>query len=270
MSSFTDIKSVDSMILFLQEKGKNHENYYHYTTWDAVKKIISGTSFLLTRGNSLAINDQHEAHMQGSWDEWNKTYIGSFAFGSAENMAMWGLYGLPWSDAVRLTIPKDKMNVWVNSIKQINLFENGKTAPFRDSFDVSLNDVAYVSEDKGVQKYSHYGRHITASKGHPLYGMNTLKEMTGYVKNYAWQYENEVRMRIHLHHSTGYEKILIDVPEEVINSIEITVGPYFKWKSEELYERLQHEGRIKDSAFKELVNYRELCSLCQHGSFVKK
>ena len=126
------------------------------------------------------------------------------------------------------------------------------------------------SEDKDIQKYSHYGRHITAPKGHTLYEIDTLKEMTGYAKNYAWQYENEVRMRIRLHHNTGYEKILIDVPQEVIDSIEITVGPYFKWKNEELFEQLQHEGRIKDSAFRGLVNYRELCSMCQHGSFARK
>ena len=65
-------------------------------------------------------------------------------------------------------------------------------------------------------------------------------------------------------------ELLIDVPQEVIDSIEITVGPYFKWKNEELFEQLQHEGRIKDSAFRGLVNYRELCSMCQHGSFARK
>ncbi len=164
------------------------------------------------------------------------------------------------------------MNVWVNGIKHIHLFENGNDLPFHDSFEVSLNDMVYASEDgdRGIQKYSHYGKHITVTKEHPLYGMDASKEMTGYVKDYAWQYENEVRIRIHLPHSTGYEKIQITVPKEVIDSIEITVGPYFKWKNEELFEQLQHEGKIKDSTFRGLLNYRDLCSMCQHGSFVKK
>ena len=100
-----DIKSVDSIINYLEQKGKNHRVYYHYTTWESLKKIMENKSFLLTRGNSLKINDQHEANKKGVKEVWDRTYIGSFAFGSSENMAMWGLYGLPWEDAIRIAIP---------------------------------------------------------------------------------------------------------------------------------------------------------------------
>lgn len=87
-AQLADVTSIDSLIQFLSDKGKNHEQYYHYTTWSSFEKIYQNQSFLLTRGNSLHINDQHEAHMKGTWDEWNKTYVGSFSFGHAENMAM--------------------------------------------------------------------------------------------------------------------------------------------------------------------------------------
>lgn len=40
MAKLSEVKSIDSMIAFLKEKGKNHECYYHYTTWDSLKKII--------------------------------------------------------------------------------------------------------------------------------------------------------------------------------------------------------------------------------------
>ena len=263
-----EIKDVASMIAFLKEKGVNHDKYYHYTTWDSLKKILKYKTFLLTRGNSLNINDQHEAHMKGSWEEWNKIYIGSFAFGPSENMAMWGLYGLPWHDAVRLSIPKHKMNTWVDSIQEIKLFENGKTESFHDSFDASLNDVVYASGAEGDPiKYIYRGKNLNAKL--PL-GADKAKEMTGYVKNCAWQYENEVRLRIRLNHDTGFERIQVSVPDEVIDSINVTTGPYFRWKSEDLYEQLIHENRIKESGFKNLVRYKELCSMCQHESFVKK
>lgn len=272
MAKITDVKDIDSMIAFLKEKGGNHEYYYHYTTWDSLTKIIQNKTFLLTRGNSLRINDQHEAMMKGSRDEWNKIYIGSFAFGSSENMAMWGLYGLPWQDAVRLSIPKEYMNKWINSINQIQLFENGRTVDYQGGFKISLNDIVYVGGKKGSDNLflTHYGKSITVSDTYPLYGIDTAPEMTGFIKNYAWQYENEVRLRIRLAHDTNYEKICVSIPEDVINSITVTKGPCFKWKNDDLNHRLIQEGRIIDSGFENLVKYRDLCELCQHKSFLKK
>lgn len=269
---FTEIKNIDAMISFLKEKGGNHDCYYHYTSWDSLTKIFEHNTFLLTRGNSLSINDQHEALMKGSWEEWNKIYIGSFAFGSAENMAMWGLYGLPWQDAVRLSIPKEKMLQWVGGIKEIKLFENGQVSDYKDGFDLSLNDIVYVNGKKGTNnlQLAYSRKYITASDTYPLYGIDTAKEMTGYIKSYAWQYENEVRLRIRLAHDTGYEKISIVIPEDIIESISITTGPYFKWKNDKLYRKLIDEGRVVESGFKNLVRYRELCDMCQHEKFLKK
>ena len=272
MSKITDIKSIDSMIAFLKEKGSNHEYYYHYTTWDSLSKILQFKTFLLTRGNSLSINDQHEAHMKGSWEEWNKTYIGSFAFGSSENMAMWGLYGLPWQDAVRLSIPKEKMLHWVSSIKRITLFDDGPVSEYNGGLAITLNDIVYVGGKRGSNnlQLTHYRKSITVSDTYPLYGIDTDPKMTGYIKNYAWQYENEVRIRIRLSHDTGFERISVAVPDNVIDSMVITTGPYFRWKNDNLYCKLSDEDRIIESGFKNLVNYKELCTLCQHESFLKK
>lgn len=272
MSNFTDIKDIDSMISFLKEKGSNHDCYYHYTTWDSLSKILQFKTFLLTRGNSLSINDQNEAHMKGSWGEWNKTYIGSFAFGSSENMAMWGLYGLPWQDAVRISIPRQKMIQWISSIKRIKLFDNGADSEYNDEIDVTLNDIVYVGGKRCSSDLilKHSGKSITVSDTYPLYGIDTDPKMTGFIKNNAWQYENEVRMRIRLSHDTGYDRISVAVPDDVIDSMMITTGPYFKWKNDNLYRKLISEDRITESGFKNLVNYKELCTLCQHESFLRK
>ena len=272
MSKITDIKDIDSMISFLKEKGSNHEYYYHYTTWDSLSKILQFKTFLLTRGNSLRINDQHEAHMKGSWEEWNKTYIGSFAFGSSENMAMWGLYGLPWQDAVRISIPKDKMLDWVSSIKQVTLFDDDQVSDYNGGIAVTLNDIVYIGGKRGSNdlQLTHYGKSITVSDTYPLYGIDTDPKMTGFIKNYAWQYENEVRIRIRLSYDANYEKISVSVPDDVINSMFITTGPYFKWKNDDLYIRLVKEDRIIESGFKNLVKYKELCDLCKYKSFRRK
>ena len=271
MRRISGVKSIDDMISFLKEKGRKHENYYHYTSWDSLTKIFQYKTFLLTRGNSLKINDQHEALMKGSWEEWNKIYIGSFAFGSSEIMAMWGLYGLPWRDAVRLCIPGDKMIQWLDSIKHIELFDDGQIIDYKDDFEIGLNDIVYVGGKKGATPLTltHYGRSITVSDRFPLYGIDTAKEMTGYIKNYAWQYENEVRLRIRLTHDAGYERISVNVPDDVIDSITVTTGPCFMWKNDELYCRLIDNNRITESGFKNLVKYKELCDMCQHSFTLK-
>lgn len=243
MLKFKEIKSIDSLINFLKEKGGNHDNYYHYNTWDSLSKIFYNKTFLLTRGNSLSINDQHEALMKGSWKEWNKIYVGSFAFGSSEIMAMWGLYGLPWSDAVRMSIPKEKMRRWVNSINSIKLFENGQVVDYKGEFDASLNDIVYITSNHVSYdvRLTHRTKSITVSDTYPIYGADTVEEMTGYIKNYAWQYENEVRLRIRLAHDIGYERICIDIPNDVIDSITVTTGLYFKWKGDDLQVQLTEE-----------------------------
>lgn len=272
MSAINDVKDIDSMISFLKEKGKKHKNYYHYTSWDSLTKIIQNKTFLLTRGNSLYINDQQEALMKGSRNEWNKTYIGSFSFGNAENMAMWGLYGLPWQDAVRISIPQNKMNSWINNITQVDLFENGHTYDYHGDFDISLNDIIYVNGESGSNalQLTHRQKSITVSDTYPLYGIDTTPKMTGFIKNYAWQYENEVRLRIHLANDTGYDRISVPIADDVINSITVTTGPCFKWKDDLLYRSLVNKCRVSESGFKNLVRYKALCDMCQYNSFVKK
>lgn len=123
-----DVTDVDALVSFLKTKGENHKCYYHYTSWDSFLKIYENASFLLTRGNSLNINDQHEALMKGSWSTWNRTYIGSFAYGQSENMAMWGLYGQPETDAIRIAIPRAEMLNWIHGTKEVYIWDG---APHR-------------------------------------------------------------------------------------------------------------------------------------------
>ena len=271
MESKKSLQSIDEVIDFLKHKGSNHKYYYHYTTWDSLSKIIRNKSFLLTRGNSISINDQHEALMKGSHELWNKTYIGSFAFGSSENMAMWGLYGLPWEDAVRVAIPKQEMLKWIYGIKEVYIWNNRKIDKI-DEFDLSLADMLYVSGSSTGKdmKLTHKERSWSTINMPGLHRLDTAPQMTGYIKNFAWHYENEVRIRIQLPYSTGYEKILLDIPQSTIDSFQITTGPNFVWKDDALFKQLIHNGRINESSFNGLVKYRELCSLCQHKSFERR
>lgn len=271
MNDLRSLRNIEELIEFLETKGSNHNNYYHYTSWDSFKKIYTSKSFLLTRGNSLSINDQHEALMKGSWEMWNKTYIGSFAFGSSENMAMWGLYGLPWEDAVRISLPKEEMLCWLKSISSVCLWDKdvkGSVIPSK----LSLTDIVYVGGTKGScdLKLTHNDKSFSTSHHPQLHELDKSAKMTGYIKNYAWHYENEVRIRVELPKDTGYEKIRLNIPKETIDAMQVTTGPYFRWKDDALYQELCDQNKISESGFKNLVRYRAICSMCQHENFVRK
>lgn len=258
---------IGQIIEILEKKGGNHNSYYHYTTWDSFEKIAMNRSFLFTRGNALSMNDQHEPQ-KGSWEIWNKTYIGSFSFGSAENMAMWGLYGLPWEDAVRLEIPKEQMIQWVKSINFVTLW-NGTDGRIVSNCNVTLADIIYIDGKVGSTdiRLSRANTSKSIAKFPELHGIASDPRMTGYIKNYAWHYENEVRLKIELPHNVGYDKIKVNVPAELIDSIKVTTGPNFQWKDSKFLDELDAAGRVKPSGFTNLLRYRSICSMCRYNGF---
>ena len=104
--------------------------------------------------------------MKGAWEVWNRTYIGSFSFGDAENMAMWGLYGLPWEDAVRIAIPKREMLKWIENIRDVYLWENGTRRECVSDFKISLTDIVYVNGHKNDMdlRLTHADKNTTIAK----------------------------------------------------------------------------------------------------------
>lgn len=207
--------------------------------------------------------------MKGTWEEWNKTYIGSFSFGAAENMAMWGLYGLPWEDAVRIAIPQKAMLNWIDGIDTVYLWDKNGSQPI--SAKICLSDMVYVSGQSYSNKLqlTHRDSTFDTTNKRGLYGVSSDPRMTGHIKNYAWKYENEVRLHIRLTQSTGFEKILVKIPPSVLSEITVTTGPSFVYKGDDLQQLLWAEGRIENSGFENLVKYRPLCSLCNNGPFTR-
>lgn len=227
-------------------------------------------SFLLTRGNSLFINDWHEAFVKGAREEWEKTYIGSFSYGYTENMAMWGVYGVPEEDAIRIAIPRKAMNDWINDIREVYLWNNEPESWTLG--EIHLGDIVYANgkSNSNDLQLTHNNHSIYTITKNGLHGVDTDLRMTGCIKNYAWRYENEVRLHIHLTQKAECEKIMVKVPMAVLDTMEITTGPSFQCKQDTLYERLKNEGKINSSSFKNMVHYRRLCSFCQNSPFVRK
>lgn len=40
-----EVRRIEDLINYLQQKGRNHKCYYHYTTWDSFEKIYQNKSW---------------------------------------------------------------------------------------------------------------------------------------------------------------------------------------------------------------------------------
>ena len=96
---------------YLTEEGNKHKRFYHFTNSESVNAIINNRTLRLTLGDSKKLNDRHEFMVNGKPEVWERTYFACFSYGISENMAMWGLYGLPSKEAVRLTFNKEIVNI---------------------------------------------------------------------------------------------------------------------------------------------------------------
>ncbi len=269
-----EFNEVENMIEYLQTKGSNHKMYYHYTNLDNAINIIKSGYWHLSLGD--AMNDKHEL-TKGTVEKWRKTYISSFAYGNGENMAMWGLYGLPWEDAVRIGIPGILMKEWISNVENF-FFINKKTD---NSFEYErgsvikplLTDVAYVTGKNDDINYRIVRDRdaIRLTNERTFSRINNLDKITGYIKNAAWSYENEVRIKVELEEAMVNSKIAIKISEDVLNNLELTAGPWIMDNLSELTtERLMRKNcdfEFKEcnySSFRRLVDLRNVCSFCNY------
>lgn len=280
IKKFKSVESIEDVLFFLEVKGNNHNYYHHYTNLENLIKMVHSKFFLLTRGNSININDQHEYRAKGSAECWDRTYLGSFSFGESENMAMWGLYGLPWDEAIRISIPKKVMKKWIAGTADVYSakFVDGalKTQQLRTPFRARLSDIVYIDGKQGSNSSKLFwnSESLFLQEKALLRGIDLEPQMTGFIKNDAWKYENEVRVHIQLQKAVEEERLAIKITDEVISSLMITVGPYFKGNIiDKINEKIPfalNDTQIEESGFKDLVKYRSLCTMCQHENFIRK
>ena len=139
---------------------KHKGGLFHYTTLDRLKRILTGRKLFLTHPSYL--NDRLEAV-----DLKDTMYLACFGFGREENIGMWGNYGRPREEAVRVQFPFRAIKKRVELLK---LTKKGvyavRTDDGRMSFDelkqekiqsVLFHDVGYVgSSGKSVEHCRSY------------------------------------------------------------------------------------------------------------------
>lgn len=97
-----------------------------------------------------------------------------------------------------------------------------------------------------------------------FFGILQRSELTGYIKDEAWSYEKEMRIKCQIDNIGGdIKKISIPIPEYIIDDIVITAGPLFKGNlQEKLREEISRTIECKTSKFHKKLNIDSRCSRC--------
>lgn len=137
---FKEIRAADDLRTFLIEKGQGHQNYRHYTTLDGIYGMLKSGYIWMSRGDQM--NDMQEL-TKGNISDWESIYLSSFAYGKSENIAMWGIYGLPHNEAASISFPSRVFSKWIPGNKTIYDPED-KYKEIDCDFQIQLTDVVYA------------------------------------------------------------------------------------------------------------------------------
>ncbi len=270
MKNFDELTGADGVVVFLEEQGGKSEFFCHYTTFDVLKKILTKDKsyFFLTRGNSKRLNDRHEYQCKGSDEVWERLYIGCFGTDKLERVAMWGLYGVPREDAVRIEIPGGVMRKWLvqkPNVYAVDYEGNATENKIEDSNIeyLRLARISYIKEhtDRNLVLTYKCRNKIHELKTDTLFDREAI--LTGFLKNITWEYEAETRIRLLLKESLSPEQLALELSDEIKSTITVTLGPNFKMNNDRMKVFKQLSPDYKESKFTGKLNYRIPCDVCK-------
>lgn len=267
---FLELTNLDAVRAFLGRRGESHRNgYFQYTGLRAYKGMLDSEMLHLSLG--CRMNDLAEP-FKGDPNKWGRTYVASFAFGKLENVAMWGIYGNPFREAVRIRFGQKELLADVQAVKEcrqvVSVVIKGSGGSFRyepldcgldNGIDISVHDVSYWTGASLVWD----GNKLTSRKCTDVAAATRNPLMTGYVKNFAWQYEHETRIVITLPRTIARPPDVIAIPfPTAIRNAQITLGPC---TTRSLFEQIVGTpvGSDERSYLTNQVMLRFRCDMCK-------
>ena len=213
------------------------------------------------------MNDRLE-YENGDLSRWQNIFFACFMTDVQENIGMWSMYGQPWEDGVLLRIPKKNVVEWVKDIKTIheiscvNFEPTGKKINIDENNKVFLSSIAYSNCDNPDDSERVTWSNVTNVK---IKNATHLSNLTGYVKDSAWDYEREIRIKAVLSEGHGFSRVAIEIPDNVLDSMTIISGPMFKGKLEErLQAEIKKRVQISNSLFADRLKIHNACYKCKY------
>jgi len=263
-SDFSTISDANELISYLcnLKKIDNNDLLCQYTNIRAVISIIKSGYWYL--GSPLNMNDGLE--LESSPELKKGVFFSSFMSEKRESIAMWSMYAQPWEDGVKISIPANIIKKWVTDTNIIYNADTSSKQPIMDKF-VQINKFKIFISRIAYSTTGANGNIVRLQCGN---AKNELlkdisdRSLVGYVKDEAWSYENEIRLRVDLSSDIDFKGVSIKVPEYLINAMTITKGPRF---TGDLLEKLEKEVRLSfnvdSSMYFGKLNYTP-CDKCSY------
>lgn len=264
-TNFSEITNCRDMLSYLRDIDKRirpGKVLCHYTNVKVALAIINGGFWYI--GSPKNMNDGLE---YSKVDEtlWSNLFFASFMIDQKESIGMWSMYAQPWNEGVMISIPSEIFKRWVKEAERVykaNPSTKSTESEFYESpkmVSISAPRVMYYNHmPKEKENLFSCGR----ANNSILCVDNIYNEMVGYVKDDAWSYENEVRLRVDVDKDLECEAVSLKIPDYVYDAMIITAGPRYKGNIEEDI-RNGTSKRIKtaQSVFTGKLNY-VYCDRC--------
>ena len=266
--SFDTIDNLNDLKKYLDSGARlnNSQYLYQYTTVSALVNMLRGKTMHLS--NAKYMNDQLE-YQNGDPDIWENLFFSCFMMEEDESIGMWGMYAQPWRDGVKISIHKDTLRRWINETKELIEISQetkqptGKVISGENAFRLWLSTVAYSNFDGVNVKDDEETLRCGGQENKILKKVPHRPELTGYIKDMAWSYEKEVRVKVQFDNSVGFERVAIRMPDYVIESMEITPSPLFEGDLMDRIEKeINHQMRTSTSKFVGKLKIRSACDSC--------
>lgn len=167
---------------------------------------------------------------------------------------MWAMYAQSWNDGVMIAIPLNKFKDWVKGSNIIccadKTMKKAITSRELKKDHLSASRVAYaLKEENGVVL-------STGSVKNSNFKKVNTSLLSGYIKDDAWSYEKELRLRVDTEEDNEFGAVAVKIPDDVINSMMITKDPRFKGDlTERIHEAIDLKIKTDKSLFYEKLNY---------------
>ena len=270
-NAFQDISTPFALKEYLSDTARRLENseyIYHYTTYPIVLKMLRKKLWHL--GNAKYMNDQLE-YMNGSKATWKNIFFSSFMTEDKESIGMWSMYAQPWEKGIKIAIPSKIARNWINSASEILEISNdsfeytGRKLELEDK-NIKLAAVAYCKRDlEGNNSFGIEELHWSTAVNKILKHTSSDDELTGYIKDKAWSYEKEIRIRAEFNNMSEYERVAITVPDYIIESMTLTTSPLFEGNlADDLKRELNNNYHIDCSIFDGKLRLKTICQICEY------
>lgn len=272
-SNFGKIDSAKGLVRYLDDfsaRTKNYKYIYHYTSLRNLIKILSGGFWHLA--NAKDMNDQLEYQL-GDSSKWKRIYFASFMMDSKESIGMWSMYAQPWETGVKITLPISAVRKWIKEKPHLYALKKDTTGNFNFAAPLEPISDAKVDLKLSAVVYSNADSLETPDQGEYLswsHSTNTIikhvhkfPELTGYIKDKAWDYEKEIRLKAVMSSECDFDRIAIKISQDLIDSMIITASPLFEG---DLQSKIEDEIKLQiktdRSIFSDRLHIKTICSSC--------